>query len=262
MPLELASGILDELVVPGRRLIFCDDTDLEGRPVAMLEPDLRILVAVELDSGAYASAALQMAAYLDNLGMPEFHATEIANPGSKSPWKAIDTDRRIEALEWLGDLLAGLEASVSFARIPKAQFNELKAQAQQLGSVGVGFKQGLRRVFLRCLFEECEQYAAPTLIVLDQEGPVAEPTVEHWLAGTFLVGGGPIVARSSDVAGLQLADLAAWSVGRYVRHRERFRGTKATPFDQIALTVVGRLDGLRDLIATATTRESMADAVA
>ena len=158
--------------------------------------------------------------------------------------------------------LAAIEASVSFARIPKAQFNDLKAQAQQLGSVGVGFKQGLRRVFLRCLFEECEQHAQPTLIVLDQEGPVAAPTVEHWPEGTFLVGGGPIVARSGDVAGLQLADLAAWSVGRYIRHRERFNQAAATPFDQIAMTVVGRLDGLRNLIATATARESMEDAVA
>lgn len=256
MPPEASAALLDELLVPGRRLVFCDDTDLDGKAVAALEPDIRILVAVQIGSEAYAPAAAQISAYLAGLGMPEFHSTEIAIPKSNSPWKSVPTEQRIEALAWLGTLFGTLDAKVSYARIPKAQFHELKAQAQDLGTVGVGFKSGLKRVFLRCLFEELEQADEPGMIVLDQEGITNEPTVEHWPEGKFLVGGGPIVAPSHDVPGLQLADLAAWSIGRMLRHRERFNEGVATPFDQVALEVVAGFDGLRDMLASATARES------
>ena len=251
-PLDLPG----ELNVPGRRLVFCDDTDLDGKPVAALEPDIRILVAVEVASETYAPAATQMAAYLAGVAMLEFHATEIANPKSNSPWKSVPMGQRVEALGWLGELFATLNAKVSYTRIPKAQFHELKAQAQELGAVGVDFKTGLKRVFLRCLFEELEQAGDPSMIVLDQDGTTGEPKVEHWPEGKFLVGGGPIVAQSHDVPGLQLADLAVWSIGRMVRHRERFNEGLATPFDRVALEVVAGFDGLCDLLGSAAARET------
>ena len=256
MPPDTAVDLHAELSVPGRRLVFCDDTDLDGKPVAALEPDIRILVAVELTSDAYDGAATEIADHLASLGMAEFHATEVANPKTKSPWKTVDKSKRIEALRWLAGLFGSLEARVAYTRIPKGQFNELKGQAQKLGAVGVDFKSGLKRVFLRCLFEELKQAVEPSLIVLDQDQSTAEPKAQHWPEGEFLVGGGPFVAQSHDVAGLQLADLAAWSIGRHLRHGKRFHEGGATPFDEVAMEVVAGFDGLRDLLGSAAAREA------
>ena len=69
-----AKALLDALTVPARTLVFCDDTDIAGQPVPWLQPDLRILVAVEMSSETYGAAAAKLEARLAGLGMPEFHA--------------------------------------------------------------------------------------------------------------------------------------------------------------------------------------------
>jgi hypothetical protein len=240
------------LAVPGRTLIFCDDTDIAGQPVPWLEPDLRILVAVEMGSEAYAIAAAAMAAELSSLGVTEFHAADMANPQKKSPWKALEAKVRVEALHKLTAIFNGAGARVSQARVPKAQFAELKAQAQLQGKVGVGFKHGLRRVFLRCLFERLEAANRPAVVVIDQDKPLAGPVVEHWPEAAFLVESGPIAASSADVAGLQLADLAAWSINRMLCRLPEIKKGGMTDVDGAALEVVGNLDGgLGDVIAMA-----------
>jgi hypothetical protein len=51
------------------------------------------------------------------------------------------------------------------------------------------------------------------------------------------------------VEGLQLADLVAWSVCRFIRHRARFDEGADNQFDRIALKVVANLEKLDDLLA-------------
>jgi uncharacterized protein DUF3800 len=245
-----AKVLLEGLSQPGRTLIFCDDTDIAGQPVPWLQRDLRILVAVEIESESYVSAAAEMMAHLAVLGMPEFHAADMANPNKKSPWKAIDPGIRVEALHVLAGILTAAGARFYQARVPKAQFASLKALAQEDGKVGVGFKHGLKRVFLRCLFEHLAASDRPALVVIDQDKPLAEPVIEHWPEAWFLVGGGPVAASSKDVPGLQLADMAAWSINRILCRRPCFDDGSATAVDRAALEVVGNLNGgLGDLIA-------------
>lgn len=240
--------LLDHLKPPRRTLVFCDDTDIAAG-VPWLRPDLRILVAVEMSSERYAPAAAGIEAALERLGMPEFHATELANP-KKSPWRNVSAEGRVEALRFLADLFNSTGARVYQARIPKDQFVTLKARAQRVGKVGVGFKHGLKRVFLRCLFDHLEAQGGETVVVMDQDRNLVEPVVEDWPEGRFLVGGGPIAARSVDVPGLQLADLAAWSINRMLRRRPCFDDGTATDVDRAALEVVGNLNGgLGDLLA-------------
>ncbi len=43
------------LLKPDRVLVFCDDTDIAQQPVASLQPDLRILIGVQLMSNTRAS---------------------------------------------------------------------------------------------------------------------------------------------------------------------------------------------------------------
>ena len=253
-----AKQLLENLTQPGRSLVFCDDTDIAPHPVPWLQPDLRILVAVELGSEAYAAAAADMTARLASLGMPEFHAAEIANPNGKSPWKAVTPDARASALHFLAAVFNGSGARVHQAHVPKSQFADLKAQAQLVGKVGVGFKIGLKRVFLRCLFDHLAAAGGETIVVIDQDKPLAEPVVEQWPEAVFLVGGGPIAARSIDVPGLQLADMAAWSINRMLCRRPCFDDGTATDVDRAALELVGNLDGLGNLLALSAAAEQAA----
>lgn len=253
-----AKAVLEALPEPGRTLVFCDDTDISGQPVPWLQPDLRILVAVEMSSEDYAAAAAKLEARLASLGMPEFHAAEIANPKGKSPWKGVSPDERAAALHFLAGALNGAGAHVHEAHVPKAQFAALKAEAQLVGKVGVGFKMGLKRVFLRCLSDHLAVGANGTIVVMDQDKPLAEPVVENWPEAAFLIGGGPVAARSLDVPGLQLADMAAWSINRYMCRKLKVAAGNANEFDQAALEVVGNLDGLGNLLAMSAAVEAAA----
>lgn len=155
-------------------------------------------------------------------------------------------------------MLNGAGARVHEAHVPKAQFAALKAQAQLVGKVGVGFKQGLKRVFLRCLFDHLGPAKERAIVVMDQDKPLAEPVIESWPEASFLVGGGPVAARSVEVPGLQLADMAAWSLNRYLCRRPSFVAGTATEIDRAALEVVGRLDGLGNLLAMSAAAEAAA----
>lgn len=250
-----AKALLEALTEPGRTLVFCDDTDISGQPVPWLQPDLRILVAVEMSSEAYAVAAAEIEAELSSLGMPEFHAAEIANPKGKSPWKEVPSEERASALHSLAEVLNEAGAHVHEAHVPMAQFAALKAEAQLVGKVGVGFKQGLKRVFLRCLFDHLALGQSGTIVVMDQDKPLSEPIVEDWSEAAFLVGGGPVAARSVDVPGLQLADMAAWSINRYMCRRPHLVAGSATELDKAALEVVGNLSGLGNLLAMSAAAE-------
>ena len=63
------------------------------------------------------------------------------------------------------------------------------------------------------------------------------------LEGTFLVGGGPIVANSASVPGLQLADMAVFSIGRYLQNRDHIASGSGKGFDLIALDTIAALAG-------------------
>lgn len=75
--------LTDQLAMDGRTLVFCDDTDVAEQPVATLQPDLRILVAVQVLSENYATLDAAMVAALDQYGVPEFHATDMTPDGPR-----------------------------------------------------------------------------------------------------------------------------------------------------------------------------------
>ena len=238
--------LAEQLLVPGRTLVFCDDTDLPGQPLATLQPDLRILVAVQMPSDDYAELSTSIAAALERHEVDKFHATDIAT-GNRS-WLGRAEVERVEAMSFLADQLGAHAARIGAVWLPKGQFSEIKKGAEQLGKVGVGFKHGLRRVLVRSVVSRLAYGSKPAMLWLDQDRPVAAPQVEHWPEATFLVGGGPVVSPSHLTHGLQLADLAAWSVQRFMVKRAGFDDGTATPIDDLAMRVVASFpNGLEDL---------------
>ena len=236
-----------ELFRVGITLVFCDDSDIAEQPVPSLRPDLRVLVAVQITSDSYRSLNEAIASALTRFNVHEFHATDIAT--GNGAWKERSENIRLEALRHLADLFSQYALRVGAVWLPKQQYPTLRQSAKRFGRVNAGFKQGLKRVLVRGLAERLAAGTRPAMLWLDQDKPICEAKVEDWPEARFLVGGGPIVAPSHSVSGLQVADLAAWSVQRYLVRRNRFDNDSASDFDHIALEVVagfpGGLDDLR-----------------
>ncbi len=211
-----------------------------------MRPDLRILVAVQVASENYAALDTAMTAALDQYGVAEFHATDIAS-GNRA-WKGRSEEERAAALAFIAEQLSIHAGRVGAVWLPKGQYTQIRKDAQKIGKVGVGFKYGLRRVLVRSVVERLAAGTRPAMLWLDQDNPLAEPKVEHWSEATFLVGGGPVVAPSHLVRGLQLADLAIWSVQRFQTKRAGFDDGTATAIDTVARDVVARFPtGFDDL---------------
>jgi hypothetical protein len=240
--MNAASQIVEGLTAPGSTLVFCDDSDITDSPHENLAPNLRILCALVLSSEDYALIKARMENKLKMLGenLIEFHATEIVNPKKTSSWFQVSEGKRINALKFLKTLLVQWSRKLFYAFVTKQQYLELRKKAQSEGPVSVAYKQGLKRVFLRCLFERLA-YADRTVVLLDQDRPQEAPTIECWPEGNFLLGGGPISAGSALIPGLQLADMAAFCITRYLRKRPCIVNGNAGPFDTIAAETLAGL---------------------
>lgn len=235
-----------QLSVPGRTLIFCDDTEIAGQPIATLEPDLRILAAVQIPSEGYATLDSAMTTALQSYGVGEFHATDIAT--GNGVWKGRPDEERVAALRFVAEQLATHATRIGAMWLPKGQFPELKKGAEKLGKVGGGFKQGLKRALVRSVVSRLATGSRPAMLWLDQDSPITAPKVEHWPEAKFLIGGGPVASPSHLVRGLQLADLAVWSVQRFMLKRAGFEDETVTTIDDVACEVVASFPtGIDDL---------------
>jgi hypothetical protein len=201
-----------------------------------------------MTSERYAVAFTEMKNMLKKLGQAEFHVTEIVNPKAAATWKRVPIEERRKALRFLGGLLAKSITKLYYAYVSRGQYEQLKRVAEKYGSVSVGHKAGLKKVFLRCLFERLSSAGAKKAVILDQDKALEAPVVESWPEGEFLCGGGPIVADSASVPGLQLADMAAFSIGRYLRKREEIAAGGDNDFDIIVLETIAGLEGRCELI--------------
>ncbi len=204
-----ATAILARLHEPGRTLLFCDDTDIPRASIENFARDVRVLCAIVMPSDIYSTLVTQMEKRLTELGQTEFHATEIVNPKSTSSWSKVSVADRLGALRLLRDLLSNANIRVLYVHVSKSQFEELRKAAERLGEdVEVGHRAGLKRVFLRSILERLDELGDNPILVLDQSKSLDQAQIEHIAGGEHLFGGGPIVATSEAVAGLQLADMA------------------------------------------------------
>jgi hypothetical protein len=236
----IASNVLDSLTQPGRLLAFCDDTDISDSPLSRPAPHLRILCAVVMTSERYAVASPKLKNKLKSLGQAEFHATEIVNPKASSQWKQVPIEERLKALQFLGARLVRSTTKLYYAHVSRGQYEQLREAAEKFGSVNMGYKAGLKRVFLSCLFDRLGPDGAKAIVILDQDKALVTPVVGSCDGGEFLCGGGPIAADSTSILGLQLADMAAFSIGRYLRKRA-LGSNKA--FDITAIRTIAGLAG-------------------
>ena len=241
---ETLSAIVADLAAPGHLLAFCDETDLTREATSTMVADIHLHAAVVLPSDGYGALAASLAAALETFGAAEFHAKDIVNKG-KSIWRDRDKAQRLAALRTICDALCQSGAHIYHVHIARAQYHEIAATVPP-GVLDADYKAGVKTRF-RELVAALLDTPVPAIVVADKERDTAGLGLAKFDGGDHLLGGGIILAHSHDIGGLQLADAAAYVVGRYLRRRDRMIavGDEADldDFDRLVAETVGRLNG-------------------
>lgn len=187
-------------------------------------PDVGLMAAVEMPPASYAAASERLTQYLATHDLSEFHATDIVAGRKRSAFAHLSPEKRLHAFREVSAALIEAGDSLSYVHIPRSQYESMRADlaGQRLDS-GLDWKAAIRRVTLRALVEEALSRPEPTMIVVDQDRPQVRPKVVEGETAPGLVGGGVLSAPSDQVIGLQLADMAAFCMGRHPRRRSRYR---------------------------------------
>jgi hypothetical protein len=237
-------SIIADLGTSGRVLAFCDETDLTFEPTSTMVGDLHLYGGIILRSEAYRPLAHTLTTYLADVGQAEFHGTEIVNPKAGSNWKSLDYGARVEALRHVCTAIAESSVIFVYARICKAQYADMVINAG--GAIKEdNYKAAVKQVFLRSVTEHLTG-ADPAVLLIDREKNTPGPSLVKFEGGGGLTGGGAISADSASVLGLQIADVVAYAIGRFLRRRDKIAAAdyaRYDRFDTVIVEFLGRLHG-------------------
>jgi hypothetical protein len=235
-----AALLLSGIGEPGRTLALCDETDLTIAATSRMVADIHAWVALIMPSERYPSLRDSLRAYQAEYGVPEFHGNEIVNPGSKSAWKQIAYERRLDAYRFACALVTSHATELRHVHISAAQYAEWSAVYSD--DLPTSHKDAVRRSFAGHIIDYLAGYA-PAMLIFDKEKNNSRPTLEPVAGANHLAGGGILRAASHDVPGLQVADIAAYAIGRYLKRRDRIIAGNASAFDEVSMKMVADLPG-------------------
>ncbi|WP_437605677.1 DUF3800 domain-containing protein [Sorangium sp. So ce834] len=234
--------ILYEMAVPGRMLVFIDDSGTPGKPLPDLAADFHFLCGVAMTSDAYAAAKDRILSELLTIGngIREFHTVEIVNPSKTSPWRGVSLDARQEALVAAIDVLKGAASSILHCFVSGEQYDaELKPRILAAVGRAQSPKNALQHVFFNSLIPFLQRTGEDVAIVMDSVAPLSNAIRIQAAADPIrLYEGGVIHVDSKDEPGIQLADLTAYMVNRVYHARQRLMEGKKNPFDEIIVDAV------------------------
>ena len=255
--IETLSSLSAELTVPGRVLAFCDEADLTGKDgTAAMRGDIHLHAGVVLPSDGYGALAASLETVLETSGVAEFHAVDIVMNGKQSVWYKRSPKDRLAALTTICDALDASGAHVYYVHIPKEQYDGFVA-ARPAGSLPEDHKDAVKACF-RASIAALLDTPTPAIVVADKEKNSKSIGLAKIDGGDYLIGGGIVLAASEQVIGLQLADAAAYIIGRYIRRRDGMVGKaeldeEIGAFDSVVADGVGRLHGrLHSLLSKPT----------
>lgn len=238
-------NILANLAVPGRVLAFCDETNLTEQATATLVADLRLHVGFVVPAENYQAIVEPLIDLLEAHGLPEFHASEVVNPKVNSPWYEVPYASRLEAFGRMVEVLEMPDARIPYLYLSR---QDHKAMVAQSGGQIVGdYKLSLKTVFLSCMAEYLSTYPKPVLII-DREKNTPGPTQHVMSHPGNLLGGGAISVESHKVIGLQIADMAAYVVRRYLLKQGVLHADGGNPFDKLAARAVASFNDRFDFL--------------
>jgi hypothetical protein len=239
--IETPSAIVANISKPGRILAFCDETDLTKEATSTMVADIHLHAAVVLPSDGYAAFVSELALSLKKFDVVEFHAVEIVTTGTKSVWKNRDKANRLAALQTICDALLASCEHIYYVHVPKQQYAGFVAELPQ-GALPPNYKTAVKTCF-RELIASLLDTPTPTIVIADKESNKPGLGLAKVDGGNHLLGGGIILAHSHEVLGIQLADAAAYVIGRYIRRRDKMIDSGLDDFDQIIAETVSQLHG-------------------
>lgn len=245
---EALTTVINSLATPGGFLAFCDETDLTTEATSTMVGDIHLHAAVVLPSDGYATLASELHAALKTFDVSEFHAVDIVNNGKKSVWRHREKADRLAALQTICDALCASEGHIYYVHISRNQHEKLLAEWPDADSDPdhkIAVKTRFRELIAALLDTE-----TPAAVIADKEKNKPGFGMAKVEGGDHLLGGGIILAHSHEVLGLQLADAAAYVIGRYIRRRDGMAATvkdvgeeALDAFDLLVADTVGRLVG-------------------
>lgn len=235
-PAAILAGIAD----PGRTLALCDETDLTTVATSTMVAEIHAWVALIMTSDDYPELRDQLLGYQLEHEVPEFHGNEIVNPGSCSAWKGVTYDSRIDAYRFACDLVTTHATELRYVHISAAQYADMLSAYG--GQLPPSHKDAVKASFSGSIVEFLADHA-PAMLVFDKHKNNPGPTIEPVKGAYYLAGGGILRASSRDVPGLQVADVAAYAVGRYLKRRDRLIAETANEFDEVSMAMVAALPG-------------------
>jgi hypothetical protein len=240
-----AEEILAGLYKPGRDVAFVDETGTSKKPLSVLAGDFCLICAVVIPSEKYqhAKVAIQKALRDIGGGVRELHATEIVNPGSSSAWKGVPLEKRLAALHLGSELLVHITQLVAYIYVSGEQYYaQLVPQIEAAGVQVTEHKAALKKVFFACLLERLRRPGREVAVVLDSETPIPDAIkIQGIRKPEGFYEGGVIYAESWVEEGLQLADLAAYTLNRIFHVKQRRLDGKSGLFDGPIETLHERL---------------------
>lgn len=236
-------------VVEGRRAIFIDDggTGRHTLPSALLVQDFQLIVAIVLDTEACSRLDALHDEWLrlaraDAPGVAELHTTDLVNPkNAKSPWSGVSEKRRTYHLQHAYESLPETIETIHYGYIGGQQYQELLRRAREshpeeaLHAHYSDQKRGLARNFYKALAERIIE-AGHEVVVFHDAGFHPAWTQEIIFTEDTPVWKQSIIhVPSHAVAGVQVADLVAWTINRkfIARTRQVLRH-----FDVLALSAL------------------------
>lgn len=202
--------------------------------------DIHEWVALIMPSDDYGAMADAVVAFRHEHQLPELHGNEIVTPGSGSPWKPVPVELRLAAFKFACDLAAGNAAELRYVHISKRQFQEMVAENPCAPFKTTKHKPAVMDVFKHCLVERRAE-TGPSLAVCDKDKNNPGATLEKIHGAADLLGGGLIRATSHEVPGLQIVDVVAYAIGRYLKKREAIIAETGSDFEDVAVAFVGQL---------------------
>jgi hypothetical protein len=248
--------ILADLCVPGRDLIFVDDSGTPNEPLPLLLSNYVLMCGVLLRSEEYRLVKGRLQHFLMELGLEEFKTTHIVNPPSRSLWKRATLQKRKDSLYLLSDILAGSVETVLFCHVSGEQYYaRIQPGILEMGGKEMDHKAAVEKVFFERVVHLFGPRACPTkgetAIVYDSPKPLGtnQIALEPIPDPRGFYEGSIIHVDSRVEVGIQIADFAANLLNRIHHSHQRQVDGRTNCFDEILMTAAKKMESkLVDLI--------------
>jgi len=227
----------EEIAHPGRILLFIDDGGTPGKLLPNLVKNYKIYAGIIFLSDNYREFDISAKQSLDAIGanIKEFHAKEVVNPPSNSPWRGLSQQVRLNTLSEWGAFLKKYSIDILHLSIGSEQYDEFgKSPLVSPGKWIENHEQGLEKVFLINMLTELRNtYKTEDIIFIqDAKANQVEPVFKPCINPDLNIFKNSIFYLPSEmICGLQLADLAAYLLNRLHHIQNRAQSGKISAFD-------------------------------